>query len=177
MPEGKLHAKRPAPPASESVSTQAPPTRAPWLWRAAIVLALVGTVAIVIARKPAADPATDVRGAPPPLAVSHAQIPGVPRLVDVGADQCVPCKAMAPILAQLRFDYAGRMRVDFIDVWKNPEAGDPYGVSIIPTQIFYGGDGRELERHQGFFSREDILATWMRHGYDFGAPNSARPQN
>ena len=153
------------------------PRPAPWLWRAAVVLALVGAVVIVIARKPARDIAADVPAVPPALAVSHAQTPGVPRLVDVGADQCVPCKAMAPILAQLRIDYAGRMRVDFIDVWKNPDAGDPYGVSIIPTQIFYGGDGRELERHQGFFSREDILATWMRHGYNFGAPGSAEPQN
>lgn len=151
--------------------------RAPWLWRAAVVLALVGAVVIVIARKPARDLAADVPGAPPPLAVSHAQTSGVPRLVDVGADQCVPCKAMAPILAQLRIDYAGRMHVDFIDVWKNPEAGDPYRVSTIPTQIFYGADGRELERHQGFFSREDILATWMRHGYNFGAPGSAVPQD
>ena len=152
-------------------------SRASWLWRAAIVLALLSAVVIVIARKPGANTVADVTGVPPPLAVSHAQTSGVPRLVDVGADRCVPCKAMAPILAQLRIDYAGRMRVDFIDVWKNPEAGDPYGVSIIPTQIFYGGDGRELERHQGFFSRADILATWKRHGYDFGAPGAAVPQN
>ena len=150
------------------------PPRLPWLWRGAIVLALVSAVVIVIARKPAADPPAGVSGAAPAMAVSHgrAATAGVPRLVDVGADQCVPCKMMAPILAQLRVDFAGRMQVDFIDVWKNPGAGDPYGVSIIPTQIFYGGDGRELERHVGFISREDILATWKRHGYAFADPAS-----
>ena len=147
-------------------------SRAPWPWRAAIVLVLVGAVAIVIARKPERDIAADVNGVAPPLAVSHAQTRGVPRLVDVGADQCVPCKMMAPILAQLRNDFAGRMQMDFIDIWKNPGAGDPYGVSIIPTQIFYGGDGRELDRHVGFISREDILATWKRHGYAFADPAS-----
>ena len=36
---------------------------------------------------------------------------------------------MAPILDELRVDYDGRLRVDFIDVWKTPEAGEPYDIS------------------------------------------------
>jgi thioredoxin 1 len=90
----------------------------------------------------------------------------VPRLVDLGADRCMPCKAMAPILAQLRADFAGRLDVTFIDVWKTPEAAQPYGIRSIPTQIFYGADGRELARHQGFMSREQILAQWKSLGVE-----------
>ena len=74
---------------------------------------------------------------------------------------------MAPILAQLRTDFAGRMEVEFVDVWVNPDAGQPYGIRMIPTQIFYGADGRELSRHEGFMSREDILARWKSHGFAF----------
>jgi thioredoxin 1 len=122
-------------------------------------------VVFVLARKPGTD-VTAVSG-PPTLASSHAVASGVPRLVDVGADRCVPCKAMAPILEELKTEYAGRMQVEFIDVWKNPDAGAPYRVYMIPTQIFYGSDGTELERHQGFISKADILATWARYGYDF----------
>ncbi len=88
----------------------------------------------------------------------------VPRLVDVGAGKCIPCKAMAPILDQLRVDYAGRMDVVFVDVWKDPAAAQPYAIQMIPTQIFYGTDGRELARHQGFMSREEILAQWKAVG-------------
>ena len=44
----------------------------------------------------------------------------LPKLVDLGADKCIPCKAMAPILKDLKTNYAGRMDVEFIDVWKNP---------------------------------------------------------
>ncbi len=91
----------------------------------------------------------------------------LPRLVDVGAGKCIPCKAMAPILAQLRTDFAQRMEVEFVDVWVNPDAGQPYGIRMIPTQIFYGADGRELSRHEGFMSREDILARWRSHGLTF----------
>lgn len=89
----------------------------------------------------------------------------LPRLLDLGADKCVPCKMMAPILDQLREDYAGRMRVDFVDVWKTPEAGKPYNLKLIPTQIFFAPDGAELYRHEGFISREDILAKWNELGY------------
>ncbi len=52
--------------------------------------------------------------------------PGVqtlPKLVDVGADKCIPCIKMAPILDQLRDDFSGRMDVEFIDVWKRTRRG------------------------------------------------------
>jgi thioredoxin 1 len=88
----------------------------------------------------------------------------LPRLVDLGATSCIPCKAMAPILEQLRADYAGKLRVDFIDVWKRPEAAEPYKIQVIPTQIFYAADGRELARHEGFIGRDAILAQWKTLG-------------
>ncbi len=81
----------------------------------------------------------------------------MPRLVDVGADKCIPCKMMAPILEELRAEYAGSLEVIFVDVWKKPEEGDKYGVRMIPTQIFYDASGKELYRHLGFMSKEDIL--------------------
>jgi len=93
----------------------------------------------------------------------------LPRLVDLGADKCIPCKMMAPILEELRTDYAGRLEVEFIDVWKQKEKAQEYGIRVIPTQILYDPDGNELMRHEGFFSREDILAAWAQHGYDFDA--------
>jgi thioredoxin 1 len=147
------------------------------LWKIAVVAALLGAVVIIVARKPARETPS---GLPTgvALAASHAfatTTSGVPRLVDVGADRCIPCKAMAPILQELRTEYAGRMQVDFIDVWKNPSAGDPYKVYAIPTQIFFDAEGRELTRHQGFLSKEDILATWKRVGVDFSVPDPSTP--
>ena len=88
----------------------------------------------------------------------------LPRLVDLGADKCVPCKMMAPVLKELAKEYEGRMRVEFIDVWKNPDAGKAYKISLIPTQIFFDAAGKELFRHEGFFSRQDILAKWKELG-------------
>jgi len=93
-----------------------------------------------------------------------AKATGIPRLVDLGAGKCIPCKAMAPILDQLRTDYTGKLQVEIIDVWQDRAAAEPYRIGMIPTQIFYAADGRELSRHEGFMSREDILARWKALG-------------
>lgn len=89
-----------------------------------------------------------------------------PRLLDLGATKCIPCKMMAPILEELKKEYAGRMDVDFIDVWQNRDAASQYGIESIPTQIFFDASGKELYRHQGFIAKDDILKKWQELGVD-----------
>lgn len=91
----------------------------------------------------------------------------LPKLIDLGADKCIPCKMMAPMLEELKSEYAGKLEVVFIDVWKAPEKGREYGIRMIPTQIFYDVDGNEFYRHVGFFSKEDILKTFREKGINF----------
>ena len=74
---------------------------------------------------------------------------------------------MAPILEELRTDFKGQLQVDFIDVWKDENAGAQFGVRVIPLQIFFDAEGRELFRHEGFFAKEDILAKWKELGFEF----------
>ncbi|MGB8227104.1 MAG: thioredoxin family protein [Sedimentisphaerales bacterium] len=90
----------------------------------------------------------------------------LPRLVDLGADKCIPCKMMKPVLEELDKEYKGKLQVEFYDVWKDPAPGQQYGIRVIPTQIFLSPDGKELFRHEGFFSKEDILAKWKMLGFD-----------
>jgi thioredoxin 1 len=145
-----------------------------------VAVLVVAVAAVVVARRerPAATPALPMAIAPVSShARSNADVPpasepsGRPRLVDLGAQQCIPCRMMAPVLEELRREYTGTMDVVFIDVWKDPDAGTPYGIDIIPTQIFFDGAGRELYRHQGFIAKADILAMWKQLGYEFGTPS------
>lgn len=143
-----------------------------------LALAIIGIAVGVYVLRPAADedssvaanqataavPASAETATATDASMAEAAV-ALPRLLDLGADKCVPCKMMAPILDKLREDYAGRMRVDFVDVWKTPEAGKPYNLKLIPTQIFFAPDGTELYRHEGFINREDILAKWNELGY------------
>ena len=91
----------------------------------------------------------------------------LPRLLDLGADKCVPCKKMAPILDEMKETFKEQLVVDFVDVWKNKAEAEKYGIKSIPTQIFFDAEGKELFRHMGFFPRADMLAKWKELGYDF----------
>jgi len=95
-----------------------------------------------------------------------APIQKLPRLVDLGAKTCVPCKMMVPILEELRNEYKGKLQVEFIDAWEDRSAGDQYGIRVIPTQIFFDPSGKELFRHVGFISKEDILSKWQELGFN-----------
>ncbi len=77
-------------------------------------------------------------------------------MVDLGADKCIPCKLMAPILERLKSEYKDRAAIIFIDVWKDPEQAKQYGISSIPTQIFYEKSGKERYRHAGFMDEQEI---------------------
>ena len=140
----------------------------------AIVAAVIVAAGVVFALKhnqtqlsePSAAIAAKVVSNPAESATATETSAALPRLVDLGADKCIPCKQMAPILEEMKTTYAGQLEVEFIDVWKNPDAGGPYGIRVIPTQIFYDAGGKELFRHEGFFGKEDMLAKWKELGVD-----------
>lgn len=151
-----------------------------WIW---IILALA-IVAVFLAKSPclcrpskAANQAAVATLSNTSTAVKVVVVQGVnatpadqtkalPKLVDLGATKCIPCKMMAPILEDLKKTYVGKLDVQFIDVWENPDAGKEYGINLIPTQIFYDATGKELFRHEGFFAKEDILTKWKELGVD-----------
>ena len=89
--------------------------------------------------------------------VSELPVKGMVTMIDLGAEKCIPCKMMAPIMAKLEKAYAGRAAIVFIDVWKNEEQVGRFGIRAIPTQVFFNENGKEVYRHVGFMSEEDIV--------------------
>jgi thioredoxin 1 len=110
------------------------------------------------------------------LAAEKKELAPLPKLVDLGASKCIPCKKMAPILEELKKEYAGVFDVEFIDVWQkeNAKKAEEFKVESIPTQVFLDPKGKELWRHVGFISKEDILAKWKELKYDF-KPKAEKP--
>ncbi|MHC4758064.1 MAG: thioredoxin family protein [Planctomycetota bacterium] len=138
-----------------------------------IVVALLTAIVVVVAIKhnksalssdASKSSITDISAITEPASAVEKSNKPLPRLVDLGAKKCIPCKMMAPILEELKTEYADVFKVEFIDVWENPDSGKEYGISLIPTQIFFDASGKELFRHEGFFSKEDILAKWKEFG-------------
>ena len=142
----------------------------------AVLVCAVGAVFVMKRRKPEQEsvPAQVVAAETNDVEASGRKLEAtepLPRLVDLGAGKCIPCKMMAPILEELKKEYAGTFEVEFIDVWENEEASEQYGIRIIPTQIFYDAAGKELFRHEGFFGKEEILAKWK----EYGVANPTKP--
>lgn len=77
--------------------------------------------------------------------------------IELGADRCVPCRAMQPIMREMAKEYAGKIQVVFYDVWKDPRPARKYGIQLIPTQVFIDQGGKEIFRHVGYFPKEEIL--------------------
>ena len=107
--------------------------------------------------------------APSPLISGDPQevpIKGMVTMVDIGAKACIPCKMMIPVIESLSEEYEGRAAIVFIDVWKNPDETPKFGLRAIPTQIFYDKDGNEVMRHEGYFSKEEIIKVLTRLGVE-----------
>ncbi len=89
--------------------------------------------------------------------VKKALASGRPLVIDLGARRCIPCKKMAPILESLSNEYRGRAGVLFIDVNEDQAAALKFRIQMIPTQIFFNSQGKEVKRHIGFMEKTDIL--------------------
>ncbi len=132
----------------------------------AVVVALVVVVGVLLLMKRGGAAPDAEQTTTDPTAAAKA---GLPRLLELGSTTCVPCKMMAPILAELKKEYAGSLHVEFIDVWDDPNPGKTYGIKLIPTQIFFDASGKERWRHEGFISKADILAKWKELGVNLSA--------
>lgn len=106
---------------------------------------------------------------------SNAMYPAAatPRLVELGTAACIPCAMMRPGLDELKAEYAGRLQVEVIDTLFSPDAKTQYNAPLCATQVYIATSGKELYRHVGYSSKQDILATWKTLGVDLTAPAGA----
>ncbi|WP_136514372.1 thioredoxin family protein [Geomonas edaphica] len=114
---------------------------------AATLALLLASAALAHAELPAATDA----------AVANALRSGKPTVIDLGARTCIPCKKMAPILENLAAEYRGKASVLFIDVHENQAAADKFRVQMIPTQIFFDKNGKEIKRHIGSMEKTEMV--------------------
>jgi thioredoxin 1 len=63
----------------------------------------------------------------------------VPVMVDFWAVWCGPCKMIAPHVAGLAQEFAGRAVVGKLNVDENPRVAGQYGIMSIPTLLIFKG--------------------------------------
>ncbi|KIX13107.1 thioredoxin family protein [Dethiosulfatarculus sandiegensis] len=99
-----------------------------------------------------------VSSAEMPHDANQLPVKGMVTMIDLGADKCIPCKMMAPIIKEVREEYNGKAVIAFIDVWKDRSQVDRFKLKGIPTQIFFDKNGKEQFRHLGFMDKEKMVS-------------------
>jgi thioredoxin 1 len=80
-----------------------------------------------------------------------------PVLVDFGANKCIPCRQIRPILREIDKEYKGKAHVLIIDVFEQRELARDYRIQLIPTLIFFDPSGKEVFRHVGAWDKNSMI--------------------
>lgn len=78
-----------------------------------------------------------------------------PVLVDFWATWCVPCKVIAPVVAEIATEFQGRAKVAKLDVDTAPALAQKYGIQSIPALLFFK-DGKVIDQSVGVVSKREL---------------------
>lgn len=120
------------------------------LWGTLAILAWLGWIALDMARPVAA-------GGSSSASLSEIQTSTQPVLVEFYANWCGPCRAVGPIVEELKDEMAGRAKVIRINVDLEPQLSAEHGIRSIPTFIVFK-DGREKGRQSGAISKAAMIS-------------------
>ncbi len=96
--------------------------------------------------------------------LKQALTSGKPILVDFGANSCLPCRQMRPVLKEIGTEYSEKAKVLVIDVYKNQNLAREYKVLMLPTLVFFDSKGKEAFRNVGIMEKEKIVAKFKEIG-------------
>lgn len=80
-----------------------------------------------------------------------------PALYEFGAKTCIPCIQMKQVMADLKASHGDQVEFRMVYVDENRDLFPQYKIMLIPTQVFLDASGKEVDRHIGALSKEEVL--------------------
>ena len=80
-----------------------------------------------------------------------------PVLVDFGAEWCMPCKMIAPVIDSLTDKFDGKAKIGKLDTDNNRNTAIKYNITAIPTIMIFK-DGQLAKQFVGMVPESDIAS-------------------
>ena len=122
-----------------------------------MLLALVAVVSLIPNEDNIADAAAKPITTKNIKTLDEALKAGVPVIVKLGSDKCLPCRKMNPIMQELAVEQNGKAVFLKLEVYENRALAKAVGVRLIPTVLFYNKHGKLKAKHEGGLSKMELL--------------------
>ena len=85
-------------------------------------------------------------------------------IIEFGGPTCVPCVKMQPLLGELQQKFGSRAQFRNFYVTQFPREAQAHKVMVMPTQVVFDPNGKEVARHMGYWPKAEFLSALAKAG-------------
>lgn len=85
-------------------------------------------------------------------------------VIEFGGPICVPCVKMQPLLGELQQKFGSRAQFRNFYVTQFPREAQAHKVMVMPTQVVFDPNGKEVARHMGYWPKAEFLSALANAG-------------
>lgn len=122
------------------------------------MIRLLSLLAVLLSLTACGDDSPAAPLSPGVRLVQNATSSGLPTVAEFGAESCDSCREMKVVLDRVGRQTQGQAHVLVIDITKDWSSAQFFRIQMMPTQIFFDSDGREVWRHMGKLSEAEVIA-------------------